>query len=61
MTISYKRLPNAGKTFLVYLVIRLFVVLNAVLIIKYILLNASVTNHVVIELLLGIRMYASAQ
>ena len=42
MTISYKKLPNAGKTFPVYLVKHLFVVLNSVLKIKYILLNVSV-------------------
>jgi len=61
MTISYKKLPNAGKTFPVYLVERLFVVLNSVLTIKYILLNVSVINHAVIEPLLATHMYAPAQ
>jgi len=61
MTISYKKLPNAGKTFPVYLVERLFVVLNSVLTIKYILLNVSVINHAVIEPLLATQMYAPAQ
>jgi len=61
MTISNKKLPNARKTFLVYLVKHLFVVLNSLLKIKYILSNVSVKNHVVIESLLGTQMYASAQ
>lgn len=61
MIISYKKLPSAGKTFLVYLVKYLFVVLNTVLAIKYILLNVSGINPVVIESLLDTQMYAPAQ
>jgi len=61
MTISYKKLPNVGKTFPVYLVKRLIVVLNSVLKIKYILLNVSGMNHAFIESLLDTQMYASAQ
>jgi|GEM_PF-3564435 len=61
MTISNKKQPNAGKTFYVYLVKRLFVELTYVLKIKYILLNVSIMNHVVIDSLLGTHMYAPAQ
>jgi hypothetical protein len=60
MTISYKKLPNAGKTFPVYLVKHL-AVLNSVLTIKYILLNVSVINHAIIESRLDTLMYAPAQ
>jgi len=61
MRISYDKLPNAGKTFAVYLVKRLFVLLNSVLKMKYILLSVKVMNYAIIESLLGIHMYASAQ
>ena len=61
MTISNKKVPNARKTFLVYLVKQVFVVLNSLLKIKYILSNVSVKNHAAIGSLLGIQMYASAQ
>lgn len=61
MKISNKKLPDARKTFPVYPVKRLFVVLNPVLKIKYILLNVSVMNRVAIESLLGTHMYASAR
>lgn len=53
MTISNKKLPNAIKTFLVYLVKHLFVVLNSVLTIKYILLNATVMNRAAIRVPFG--------
>lgn len=61
MTIYYKKLPNAGKTFPVYLVKHLVAVLNSVLTIKYILLNVSVINHAIIESRLDTQMYAPAQ
>ena len=61
MTISYNKLPNARKTFPVYLVKRLFVVLNSVLTIKYILLNVSVINQAVTDSLLVTHFYATAQ
>ena len=61
MIISYKKLPNAGETFSVYLVEPLFAVLNSVLKITYILLNVSVINHAVIKSLLGTHLYATAQ
>jgi len=61
MTISNKKLPNAGKTFPVYLVKRLSAELTYVLKIKYILLNVSIMNHAVIESLLGTHMYAPVQ
>ena len=60
MTISYKKLPNAGRTFHVYQVKHLFAVLNSALTIKYILLSVSVINHAVIKSLLGTHMYAPA-
>jgi hypothetical protein len=61
MTILYDKLPSVRKTFLVYLVKHLFVVLNSVLTIKYILLNVSEINPAVIEFLLDTQMYAPVQ
>lgn len=61
MKISYERLPNAGKTIPVYLVKQLFVLLNYVLTMKYILLNVKVMNYAVIEFLMDIHMYASVR
>ena len=61
MKISYERLLNAGKTIPVYLVKRLFVLLNYVLTMKYILLNVKVMNYAVIESLMDIHMYASVR
>jgi len=61
MKISYERLQNAGKTIPVYLVKHLFVLLNYVLTMKYILLNVKVMNYAVIGSLMGIHMYASVR
>ena len=61
MRISFDKLPNAGKTFPVYLVKRLYVMSNSVLKIKYILLNVYLMNHAIIEYLLGIHVYATAR
>jgi len=44
-----KKPPNAGKTFPVYLVKRLFVVLNSVLKIKYILLMCRVMKGAILR------------
>lgn len=60
MTISYDKLLNAGGTFPAYPVKSLYVLSNSVLKMKYILLNAQVLNHAVIESHLGTHMYASA-
>jgi hypothetical protein len=60
MITSYKRLPNAGEIFPVYLEKRHFVMLNAVLKTKYFLLNVSVMNYAAIGSTLVTHMFASA-